>query len=458
MFTLWIALFFAFTNPAHAAVFGAKSATLENGLQVVVVENNRAPVVTHMVWYRVGSADETRGKSGIAHFLEHLMFKGSKQIGGPDLPPGEFSKIIRTLGGNDNAFTSNDYTAYFQSVPAEHLERVMRMEAGRMRGLMLPEKEVESERLVILEERRQRTDNDPAARLYETLGAALFPNHPYGTPIIGWYHEMEGLNWNDATSFYQQYYAPNNAILVVSGDVKAEDVFAKAAAIYGDLAPSDTLPARVWPKSPPLAGQNVITYRHASVRQPQVVRLYRAPSAAQNEADSLALEVLAEIAAGGPSSRLYQSLVVRQKLASAASFSYDSNALDDGTLSLSGTPAEGVTPEALEAALEAEILKLAVEPVTEAELKESIQRMQDAAIFARDSLTGPAMTIGQALAAGQSLEDIESWPERIAGVTAAQIQDVAKRYLDPASATTRYVSGYLLPEAPKVEEEKQIEE
>ncbi|HRQ61139.1 MAG TPA: pitrilysin family protein, partial [Alphaproteobacteria bacterium] len=398
LFTLWIALLFAFTSPAQAAVFNAKSATLENGLQMVVVENNRAPVITHMVWYRVGSADEMRGKSGIAHFLEHLMFKGSKQIGGPDLVPGEFSRIIRTLGGNDNAFTSNDYTAYYQSVPAEHLERVMRMEAGRMRGLMLPEKEVESERLVILEERRQRTDNDPAARLYETLGAALFPNHPYGIPIIGWYHEMEGLNWDDATSFYKQYYAPNNAILVVSGDVKADDVFAKAAAIYGDLAPSDTLPPRNWTKSPPLAGQNVITYRHASVRQPQVVRLYRAPSASQNETDSLALEVMAEIASGGPSSRLYQELVVKQKLATAASVSYDATSLGDGTISLGGTPAEGVTPETLEAALATEILRLAAEPVTEAELKEAIQRMQDAAVFARDSLTGPAMTIAEPIA------------------------------------------------------------
>lgn len=439
------------TSPAHAKVFDAKTTTLENGLQVVVVENHRTPVVTQMVWYRIGSGDEVRGKSGIAHFLEHLMFKGSKQIGGPDLAPGDFSKIIRTLGGNDNAFTSYDYTAYFESVPVQHLDKIMRMEAGRMRGLMLPKEQVDSERLVILEERRQRTDNDPGARLSETLDAALFVNHPYSIPVIGWYHEIEALSWEDATGFYKQYYAPNNAILVISGDVKAEDVFAKAAEIYGTLAPEENIPPRLRTTSPPLSGRNAITYAHPSIRQPEVIRLYRAPSAKQNAQDALALEVLQEILSGGSSSRLYQSLVVTQKLATDVDFSYDPNAIDDAQIVLSASPAEGVKPEDLETALVLELQKIVAEPVTEAELKDSIQRMQDAAVYARDSLTGPAMTIGYALITGQSLDDIENWPEKIAGVSAAHIQDVAKRFIDPASESTRFVSGYLLPEKKKAE-------
>lgn len=446
-FLSWVAAFLLALVPlaAQAKVFDAKTTTLENGLQVVVVENHRAPVVTQMVWYRVGSADEARGKSGIAHFLEHLMFKGSRQVGGPDLAPGEFSRTIRTLGGNDNAFTSYDYTAYYQSVPAEHLETVMRMEAGRMRGLMLPEKEVDSERLVILEERRQRTDNNPGAKLAETVDAALFVNHPYGIPVIGWYHEMEDLSWDDATGFYKKYYAPNNAILVVAGDVKAEDVFKKAAETYGTLAPEDNIPPRLRTQSPPLSGRNVVTFHDPTVRQPQVSRIYRVPSANQNPQAALALDVMQEIVAGGPSSRLYQELVVNRKLASAVSLSYDGNALDDSQLWLSGTPAPGVKPQELETALTEELQKLIAEPVTETELREALQRMQDEAAYARDSLTGPAMAIGYALITGQKLDDVENWPERIAGVTAAQIQDLARRYLDPASPDTRYVSGYLLP-------------
>lgn len=433
--------------PLAAKVFDAKTTTLENGLQVVVVENHRAPVITQMVWYRVGSADEGRGKSGIAHFLEHLMFKGSRQVGGPDLKPGEFSRIVRTLGGNDNAFTSYDYTAYFQSVPAEHLEKVMRMEAGRMRGLMLPREEVDSERLVILEERRQRTDNNPGAKLAETVDAALFVNHPYGIPVIGWYHEMEELSWEDATGFYKKYYAPNNAILIVAGDVKAEDVFQKAAEIYGTLAPEENLPPRLRTKSPPLSGRSVITFHDPTVRQPEVSRIYRVPSAHQDAQASLALDVLQEIVAGGPSSRLYQELVVGRKLATSVSLAYDGNALDDAQIWLTGTPAPGVKPEDMETAMVAELQKLVTGPVSETELREAIQRMQDDAAYARDSLTGPAMAIGYALVTGQKLDDVEHWPERIAEVTAEQIQNIARRFLDPASVETRYVSGYLLPEA-----------
>jgi zinc protease len=214
--------------------------TLPNGLQVVVIEDHRAPVVVHMVWYRVGAADEPPGHSGIAHFLEHLMFKGTD-----DVPPGKFSEIVQAQGGNDNAFTSWDYTAYFQRVAADRLDLVMKLEADRMRDLRLLENDVTTERAVILEERTTRTDSDPAALFAEQTQAAQYLNHPYGIPIIGWRHEIEQLDRDDALAFYSRYYAPNNAVLVVAGDVKPDEVKRLADLHYGPLAPTEGLPPRV---------------------------------------------------------------------------------------------------------------------------------------------------------------------------------------------------------------------
>jgi zinc protease len=420
-------------------VFNAKTTTLLNGMQVVVVENNRTPVVTHMVWYKVGAADETPGVSGIAHFMEHLMFKGSA-----GLAPGDFSKKIRSLGGNDNAFTSHDYTAYFQSVGAEHLETVMRMEAGRMRGMNPPPDQVLSERKVILEERSQRTDNNPEAKFPESLSAALFVNHPYGKPVIGWEHEMAALTWEDAKSFYDRWYGPNNAILVVSGDVKSEDVFELAQKIYGPLE-SVPLPKRKRTVTPPLAGRQTVIYHDPAVREPQFQRVYRVPSYRQNAADSLALQVFEDIAGNGPTSRLYKSLVIDKKLATNAGLSYSVNAFDDAELSLYLTPAPGKNMKQIEDALDAEIMQMIDKGLTEAELSESLKRLQAEAIYARDSLSGPAMTIGYSLATGSMLDDVEFWPQNIAKVTAAQIQGVVSKYLDTKNPQSHYVNGYMLP-------------
>lgn len=421
-------------------VFDAKTTTLENGLQIVVVENNRVPVVTHMVWYRVGAADEPRGKSGIAHFLEHLMFKGSG-----DLKPGDFSKIVRNLGGNDNAFTSQDYTAYFQSIASEHLEKVMSMEAGRMRGMKAPAEEVTSERKVILEERSQRTDNDPRAKFSESLNAALFVNHPYGTPIIGWAHEMESLSQKDAMDFYNQWYAPNNAILVVSGDVMADDVFDMARKAYGDLEKSEKLPKRERTLSPPLVGTKTLTFSDQTIRQPVYQRIFRAPSFRENKEQSLALQVLEDIIGSGSTSRLYKSLVIEQKLATSAGLSYNGAAWDDGTIAVYASPAEGVSMDRLQAAIDAELKKLIDDGVSDAELKDSLTRLQAEAIYARDSLSGPAMIIGYALVTGSNLDDVEYWPRDIAKVNAAQIKEAAQHYLDINASGVNYVTGYLLP-------------
>ncbi|MCE8469529.1 insulinase family protein, partial [Rhodovulum sulfidophilum] len=237
--------------------------TLQNGMEVVVIEDHRAPVVVQMVWYKVGAADEPPGKSGIAHFLEHLMFKGTDAVG-----PGDFSKIVEENGGSDNAFTSWDYTAYFQRVAADRLDLMMQIEADRMTGLKLSEEDVATERNVILEERNQRTENDPGALFSEQRRAAQYLNHPYGIPIIGWRHEMEGLSRADALSYYRTYYAPNNAVLVVAGDVEPDAVRAMAEAHYGPLAPSETLPPRLRPQEPPQLAARHLTYDDPRVAQP----------------------------------------------------------------------------------------------------------------------------------------------------------------------------------------------
>ncbi|MBU0799534.1 MAG: insulinase family protein [Alphaproteobacteria bacterium] len=421
-------------------VFNAESFTLANGMTVVVIPNHRVPVITHMVWYRVGAADEPVGKSGIAHFLEHLMFKGTDTM-----KPGEFSKVIRGLGGNDNAFTSQDYTAYFQSISVEHLEKVMTMEASRMRGLNPPLAEVDSERQVILEERRQRIENDPRAYMAEQMRYALFPNHPYGTPNIGWASEMAELSWDDAKAMYDTWYAPNNAILVVAGDVKMETFKPLAEKIYGGLVPED-VPERQWRTIPPLPGTVQITLHHPTFRQPLWQRYYRVPSYRQNKEDSLALQVLENILSGGAATRLYKNLVVDQKIATSVNLGYQSEAWADTTLSVGAIPADGKSVADVEAAIEEQLRILIRDGVTDTELHEAKTRMKDAADFARDSLAGPAMVIGAALVTGGELDDVEYWPYDIEAVTAAQVQDVAQRFLNPDDTALRpHVTGLALP-------------
>ncbi|MBL4805005.1 MAG: insulinase family protein [Alphaproteobacteria bacterium] len=441
------------TEERGQKVFNAETFTLDNGLEVVVIPNDRAPVLTHMVWYKVGAADEPIGTSGIAHYLEHMLFKGSKQVGGRELAPGEFSEIIRSMGGNDNAFTSQDYTAYFQSVPSEHLETVMRMEAGRMMEFVVPRDAFESERQVILEERRQRTDNDPRGQFGEQMAAAAYVNHPYSIPVIGWKHEMEVLSYEDAKGFFDKWYAPNNAILVVSGDVTPAEVFEKAIDIYGKI-PKKDVPERDRTESPELNSRTLVTLDHPAIRQSVVQTLFRAPSARQSIKDARALEVLEEIMSGGPSSRLYQSLVTQQKIASGAGLSYRSTAWNDGSVYVYATPLAGQTLRGVHEALMEELRTLIKDGVTDKELQNAKNTMRDKAIYARDSLTGPAMIMGLGLSTGESIENIEYWPDEISDVTAADIQRVAKTYLNPDEFGPHPpVSGYLLPQGEKSGEE-----
>lgn len=444
----------AFPIPTGAEkTFHAEYFSLENGLEIVVIPSHRVPVVTHMVWYRVGAADEQPGVSGIAHFLEHLMFKGSG-----DLKPGEFSQVIRALGGNDNAFTSQDYTAYFQSISKDHLETVMRMEAGRMRGLNIARDEVRSERDVILEERRQRVGNNPQAQLGEHLDAALYPNHNYGIPVLGWEHEMAQLDYEDAVTFYNRWYGPNNAILVVSGDVTGTQVYELAQKIYGPLA-SVPVPQRQRTEIPALAGETRIVSRDKQVQQPMIQKSIRAPSYRQDAKTSLALDVLQEIMGGGSSARLYHSLVADQKIAVSAGMSYRSGTYDDGEVSLYASPVPGQDLETLERALDEELRKLISGGLKDGELQEAIKRLQAAAVFARDSLSGPAMIFGQALATGSGIDDIEYWSAFIAQVTEDDVIAAAKIWLNPDNESKNPpVIGYLLPAESSDHKDQKAEE
>ena len=436
---LWcLGIVLSAARPAEAEVFNPSTITLGNGLQVVVIENHRAPVVTHMVWYRVGAADEKPGKTGIAHFLEHLMFKGTET-----LAPGEFSAMVARLGGNENAFTTADYTAYFQSVAVEHLAEMMRLEADRMVNLVLTDADVLPERDVILEERRQRVDNDPGAQLAEMSRSALFLNTPYRMPTIGWAQEMAGLTTADAVAWHKQWYAPNNAIVVISGDVTMDQVKPLAETYYGVL-PAVELPPRTRPDEPAQFAPRRVTLEDGRVQLASWSRLYQAPSYTYGGKEhAYALDVLAEILGGGTSSRLYRSLVVENPVSTGAGASYDGNNLNLSTFGLYASAQPGGGVEEIEKAMEAEIAKLLKDGVTEDELARAKRSLQAGAVKVRDSLSGPARIVGTALATGSSIADIEAWPERIGAVTAADVLAAARAVLDPDYSVT----GILLPKA-----------
>ncbi len=424
-------------QPALADVFKPETFTLDNGLKVVVVSNHRAPVVSHMIWYPVGSADESAGKSGIAHFLEHLMFKGTDTLG-----PGEFSEIVARNGGKENAFTSFDYTAYFQNISRDRLGLVMQHEADRMRGLRLDEAVIEPERMVVLEERRGRVDNNPAAILREEMRAALFLNHPYGRPIIGWEDEISALSLKDVTDFYDRHYAPSGAVVVISGDVTFDEARALAQTHYGPIAPAAQRPIRKRPGEPAQRVSKRLALTSPLAGRPSWRRSYLAPS--YNRAEGLqahAASVLGEILGGGPTSRLYKKLVIEDKKAIQAAAYYDGSAYDLGTFNLSAAPADGVGLDDLEAALEAEIERLRDDGITQAELDRAKQRLQSGAIFARDSLSHPGYTLGAALMTGRSIDDVEAWPERIAQVTLENVMAVVEDILGQPG----HVTGELTP-------------
>lgn len=421
---------------AGKGVFQPETFTLANGMQVVVVTNRRAPVVLHMMWYKVGAADEPPGKSGIAHFLEHLMFKGTKS-----LPSGMFSKIVANNGGQENALTSSDYTAYYQSVARDRLETVMKIEADRMINLDLPEKEVEAERKVILEERRQRTENSPRSILWEQANAALYLNHPYRIPTIGWEHEMKGLSKADALDFYRRWYAPNNAVLVVAGDVTAADVRPLAEKYYG-VIPRRDIAERARPLEPPHRHARRVTYRDARVDQPNWSRFFIAPSYNRGETQHVyALQVLSEILGGGATSRLYQEIVVKQKLAASAGAGYSGSNYDYSNFYVYVSPRTGVELERVEKSIEAAIAALLEKGVTAEEVARAKQVLIDRAAFAHDNLRTGAMSLGVALSTGRSVADVEAWPDRIGKVSVGEVNAAARHVLKDTGSVTAILLG-----------------
>jgi zinc protease len=422
---------------ARAAVFSPESFTLKNGLQVVVIPNHRTPVVNQTIYYRVGAMDEPPAKSGLAHFLEHLMFKGTDK-----LKPGEFSAIVAHNGGQENAFTTQDYTGYYQTVAVDRLEKMMEIEADRMTHLVLTSEEIEPERNVVLEERGSRIENNPNGKLREQTNATLFMNHPYRIPVIGWAHEIRALTREDMMAFYRNWYAPNNAVLVLSGDVTAAQVRPLVEKYYGKI-PARPVPARPDWKEPPQTADRRIVLKHKQVHQATWSRRMIAPSYMTGPAkDTYALQVLAEILGGGPTSRLYRSLAVEQRTAATVGAWYDPDARGPGTFGVYGSPRSGHNVGEIEKLIEAELAKLLKDGVTEAEVTQAIQRLKDAAIFARDSIEAPSRIIGSALAIGRTIDDVESWPDRIGEVTVDSVNKATKALL----VNKGTVTAILLPE------------
>jgi zinc protease len=410
---------------------------LDNGLSVVVIPDRRAPVVTHMVWYRNGSADDPSGKSGIAHFLEHLMFKGTKAH-----PQGEFSLRIAEIGGQENAFTGADYTAYFQRVAKERLGLMMEFEADRMTGLVLTDEVVAPERDVVLEERRMHCDADPSAQLSEAVQAALFTHHPYGAPIIGWGHEIEGLTREDALAYYARFYTPENAILIVAGDAEAEEVRRLAELHYGKIAPRGAAPERHRPQEPAPVARRLVVVNDEKVEQPSWQRCYLAPShrtAAPGESE--ALDVLAHLLGGGQTSLLYRKLVLEDKQAVAAGAYYMGAALDETRFYLYAVPAPGVSLPDLDAAIDRVLHAFVAEGVEAKALERAKTRLVADAIYAQDSQATLARWYGAALATGETIRDVQEWPERIEAVGAEGVLAAARKQLE----RRRGVTGFLLP-------------
>jgi zinc protease len=418
---------------------------LANGLEVVIIPDRRTPVVTHMIWYRIGSADEEPGKSGVAHFLEHLMFKGTAKH-----PTGRFSEVLAQIGGHENAFTGQDYTAYFQRVTREHLETVMAFEADRMTGLVLTDDKVLSERDVVLEERRSRTDNDPGAQLGEAAQSALFVNHPYGRPIIGWEHEIRSLNREDALAFYRRNYAPNNAILVIAGDVTPQEIRVLAERNYGGIERRPDLRPRLRPTEPEPRAHRRVVLADPRVRQPSLSRTYLVPSyhtAKPGEAE--ALDVLADAIGSGSISRIYRALVVDKAIAANAGAWYSGMALDAARFGLYASPRPGVSLEDLEAAVDTVIANVAANGITEAELMRAKTRLVANAVYAQDSQATLARWYGSGLATGLKIDQIRAWPDRIRSVSAESVRNAARTWLD----LRRAVTGHLV-KAPTATEKR----
>lgn len=450
--TIQILIAFAllFITAPHARAiddFGVTAFSLKNGLQVVVIEDHRAPIATHMVWYRVGAVDEFRGKSGLAHYLEHLMFKGSKKI-----PAGEFSKIIARNGGRDNAFTSFDQTAYFQRIAVDRLPLVMEMEADRMTNLTIDEDEAVKELQVVIEERRLRVENSPSALFGEQMRLAQYLSYPYRVPIIGWMQDLQQLTREDALAFYRTYYAPNNAILVVAGDVTVDQIRSMAEAHYGAI-PRGEIPERILPPEPPHRTARRIEMKDRKVQKATWSRTYFAPSYGYGQSELVVpLQVFTETFGGGTTSRLYQELVVKRKVAVGVAAWYQPRRQGPTTLGISVTPRDDDVAR-VEAAVDEVIAQILSGGLDEAAVARSKTALAANATYARDNHESLANLFGTALIIGMDIADLETWSDQVRLVTPEQALAAAQYVLVPEKSVT----GILLPDrkaAPTAPEEE----
>ena len=412
--------------------------TLENGLKLVVIPDRRAPVVTHMAWYKVGSADDPAGKSGIAHFLEHLMFKGTSTY-----KNNEFSSAVTEIGGQENAFTSWDYTAYYQKVAPSALADMMKFEADRMRNLVLTEEVFLPERDVILEERSGRVDRSPSAILSEFSRAALHVNHPYSIPVIGWEHEIAKLEMKDALDFYERWYQPWNAIVVVAGDVDPQATLELAKETYGKIVASRDETERTWTKSPSAVVSQSLIYKDERVTRPSWQRTFRVPSyRTAEDGEAEALDLLSAILGGSATSRFQKEIVLEQELATGAGAYYQGSLRDSSSFGFYGVPRGETKLEDLVAAIEAQVDKLLKDGVTQEELDRARQNYLKTIIYSQDSQVTLARIFGSVLTIGGSVEDFISWPERLSKVTVEDVNKVARKYLD----RNRSITSQLLPQ------------
>jgi zinc protease len=424
--------------PAAAGAATPTVFTLQNGLQVLVLEDHRAPVVEQMVWYKIGAADERRGVSGIAHFLEHLMFQGTDTM-----KPGELSQTVARNGGTDNAFTTEDYTAYFQRVAADRLELMMQMESDRMRHLKLSQEDVDTERQVILEERNMRIDNDPGQLFNEQMMAAMYLNSPYGTPVIGWRQEMQALTRDEALDWYHRYYAPNNAILIVAGDVQPDQVRALAQQYYGALQPTPGLGPRLRPQEPPQLAERRLSMSDARVSQPYLLRLYLVPQRSHaDQATGAALTLLAALLGGTPAtSVLGRALQFDHDVAVYSSAWYGGVSYDPTTFAFAVVPAQGVTLADAEAALDRTLAGFVAKGIDDDQWQRVRSQIKANLIYQEDDIDHQANRYGAALTSGLTVADVAAWPEALQAVTKDQVIAAARKYLDRSHSVT----GWLMP-------------
>lgn len=437
-FLITTAVVMVLVMPAYAEdgaeTLDVEAFSLENGLQVIVVPQRRVPVVTHLLAYKVGAADEPPSLSGMAHFFEHLMFKATKNH-----TAGELDAAVQAVGGNQNAFTSHDATVYYQKIPPEALPQMMAFEADRMRNLILDDATIETERQVVLEERLMRTDNRPGGILGEAFSAALYVNHPYGRPVIGWRHEIEALTREQLTDFYNRYYAPNNAILVVAGDVDAETVRKLAEETYGQVEAGPELPPRKWAQEPPVKTERTITLADDRVSVPSFQQAWLVPASYSDERRmNDALGILGEILGGSARSRLYRKLVVEDRVAASVS-AYVSGSKDYAEFVVGADPINADALEKVEAAIREELQRVINEGVTEEELATAKKVYSSAIIFARENQMSRAAQYASQLIEGAGIDELDDTRERLEAVTLADIQEAVKRYIILDKSTKAYL-------------------